>query len=114
MVVLAPLLFLGWMLPCWEQVFILDGGRAARPELFVGLGEDRVRRDGRRRCATVGVGEVNVGGVTGFDGGPGRVVAEAATVGVGDFGRYRHRDGFGGGGADVFQSKMGETRTTKM
>jgi hypothetical protein len=60
------------------------------------------------------VGEVNAGRVTGFDGGPVRVVAEAATVGMGDFGRYRHRGGFGGGGADVFQSRMDGTRTTKV
>jgi hypothetical protein len=85
--VLTPLLFLGRMLPCWEQVVMLDGGGAVRPKLFVGLSEDRVHRDGRRRRARVGVGEVNVGGVTGFDGGPGRVVAEAATVGMGHSGR---------------------------
>jgi hypothetical protein len=105
--VLVPLPFLGWMLPCWEQVMLLDGGGAVRPEFFVGLGEHRVRRDGRRRCAAVGVGEVDIGGVTGLAGWPGgRVVAEAATVGMGDFGRYRHHDGFGGG-ADVFSIKNG-------
>lgn len=103
------LLLLRWMLPRWKEVLVLaeGGGPVVREYLCVGLGKDR---DGRRRCAGATLSKIDVGGVAWLDSGLGRVVAEAATVGMGDFGRYRHRDDSDGDGGNVFQGRIGRMR----